>query len=291
MSEQLATGAALLSADETGRLAELEHIVDRGMDAFVEVGQALAEIRDRRLYRATHRIFEDYCRDRWGFGRTRAHRLIEAAEIVEMLPIGNTPANEAQARELVPLKDDEQAVVEAWRDARDEAAQLGQRLTAKIVTNAVQKRVGRIKREQLADKRRNEIWTCSACGHQAIAGHRDGWSFRGVRCYCPEHLQPLPPPPVKPPGSAEEEARLRIEVCRCECEYEDALAMLDLRQDELRWYRQDHAPAPEAEVDEAMRRMWTDELLELVDGCDGPIGDLVRRFIERDERSGEEVNR
>ena len=37
--------------------------------------------------------------------RTYAHRIIEAAEITKMLPIGNKPANEAQARELAPLKD------------------------------------------------------------------------------------------------------------------------------------------------------------------------------------------
>ncbi len=74
--------AAELSDGETGRLAELEAVVERGLQTFVEVGEALGEIRDQRLYRATHRTFEEYCRDRWGFVASRARQLIAAAETV-----------------------------------------------------------------------------------------------------------------------------------------------------------------------------------------------------------------
>jgi hypothetical protein len=44
----------------------LEAIVQPGLATFVEVGNALAEIRDRRLHRDTHRSFETYVRDWWG---------------------------------------------------------------------------------------------------------------------------------------------------------------------------------------------------------------------------------
>ena len=44
----------------------LEAIVHPGLGIFVEVGNALGEIRDRRLYRDTHRSFEAYVRDWWG---------------------------------------------------------------------------------------------------------------------------------------------------------------------------------------------------------------------------------
>ena len=38
--------------------------------------------------------------------KTHANRLVEAAEVTEILaPIGVIPPNEAQARELAPLKD------------------------------------------------------------------------------------------------------------------------------------------------------------------------------------------
>ena len=47
---------------EVARLAELELVIERGQKAFVAVGNALAEIRDQRLYRETHATFEAYCK-------------------------------------------------------------------------------------------------------------------------------------------------------------------------------------------------------------------------------------
>lgn len=123
------------------RLTELEAVIERGRQTFVEVGLALLEIRDSRLYRESHPTFEDYCRERWGWSRIHAHRQIEAAQVAAMLPTGNTaPDSERQARELVPLaRDDEQAAVEVWRDLRE---QYGDKVTAERVREAVQKRLG-----------------------------------------------------------------------------------------------------------------------------------------------------
>jgi hypothetical protein len=129
-----------LSTVEVDRLAELEQVVDRGLQTFVEVGQALAEIRDARLYRSTHDTFDEYLRERWSISRSRAHRLIEAAEVVEMLPIGNTPANEAQARELVPLLETPDELVDVMREL---SAEHGDRLTAAKVRLAVAERLRR----------------------------------------------------------------------------------------------------------------------------------------------------
>jgi hypothetical protein len=80
---------------------------------FVEVGLALSEIRDSRLYRANYSTFEGYCRERWGWSRVHAHRLIEAADVVKTLPIGNTAAiaTESQARELAKVEPEKRAAV------------------------------------------------------------------------------------------------------------------------------------------------------------------------------------
>ena len=43
-----------LSVPERSRLAELEAVVEAGLQTFVDVGLALSEIRDGRLYRKTH---------------------------------------------------------------------------------------------------------------------------------------------------------------------------------------------------------------------------------------------
>ena len=100
-------------------LSDLEAVIERGLGSFVEVGEALMTIRDDRLYRQQHDTFEAYCRERWGFGRTYAHRVIEAAEVTSMLPMGNKPTTERQARALKPVKDEPDAMADAMQRAAD----------------------------------------------------------------------------------------------------------------------------------------------------------------------------
>jgi hypothetical protein len=106
-----------LTTSERRRCGELEAVIDRGMQTFVEVGEALAEIREARLYRASHATFEDYCRERWDMDRSYAQRHIDAARVVAMLPNGNVPLYESHARELGALLskgEDEDFVTEVW---------------------------------------------------------------------------------------------------------------------------------------------------------------------------------
>jgi hypothetical protein len=101
----MSVAAQALSLPERSRLAELEQVVDRGLQTFVEVGEALQEIRDGRLYRETHATFRDYCRDRFGFSDSRGRQLIAAARTVtEVTLLGlPAPANEREARALARL--------------------------------------------------------------------------------------------------------------------------------------------------------------------------------------------
>lgn len=89
----------------TTRLMECERVIERGLNTFVEVGAALLEIRDNRLYSDGYNTFEHYCRERWGMSRIHAHRLIEAADVTNnLLPMGNIlPTSERQARPLAGL--------------------------------------------------------------------------------------------------------------------------------------------------------------------------------------------
>src|ERR1700755_1364218 len=77
---------------EVEHLNKLEAIVRRGLDADVEVGNALAEINDTWLYRATHETFEAYVRDRWGMSPTLAEELIQAAEAAGPPPARRAPS-------------------------------------------------------------------------------------------------------------------------------------------------------------------------------------------------------
>ena len=118
-------------------LAEHEATIERGLGTFVEVGEALLAIRDGRLYRESHDTFESYCRERWGFSRQRGNQLIDAAEMTTTVVTTGlpAPANEAQARELAPLKDEPEALAEAWEEASSDGQP-----TAEKVFEAVRKR-------------------------------------------------------------------------------------------------------------------------------------------------------
>lgn len=88
-----------LSTTEQQHLATLEHTIQAGLQTFRDTGAALAEIRDGRLYRATHATFDAYLEHRWGFTRQHAGRLIQAAEVAQVLePVGYTPDTEREAR-------------------------------------------------------------------------------------------------------------------------------------------------------------------------------------------------
>lgn len=133
------TPDATLSTTEAEHLADCETIIAAGLASFVEVGEALADVRDRRLYRQTHGTFEDYCSERWGLSRTRSYELISSAAVVGGLSaIADTaPANEAQARPLAPLRDDPEALASAWKSANEAAEAKGKPVTAADVTAAV----------------------------------------------------------------------------------------------------------------------------------------------------------
>jgi len=124
-----------LTVREKTELAELETIIESGMKSFLVVGRALLKIRDSRLYRDSHRTFDDYCRDRWGMTRMRASQLIAAVAVSEN--VNNCLQNEAQARPLTRLEPEQQA--EAWQEAVETAP------NGKVTAAHVENVVGRIK--------------------------------------------------------------------------------------------------------------------------------------------------
>ncbi len=104
-----------LTKEEASDRHRLELKVER---AFYEAGAALRELRDQRLYRSTHKTFEEYCRDRFGFNRMAAHFKIAAATVFENLytnGIQTLPTSERQLRELTALEPDQQC--SAWKEA------------------------------------------------------------------------------------------------------------------------------------------------------------------------------
>lgn len=110
-----------LAPDEERERHRLEIKIDR---AISESWLALKQLRDRRLYRSTHKTFEEYALDRFGYNRAHAYRLINAAVVLENLSLTQIeddlspnwrqklPISESQCRELAKLPSKQQPF--AW---------------------------------------------------------------------------------------------------------------------------------------------------------------------------------
>jgi hypothetical protein len=167
-----------LSANEAKRLAELEDVILVSVKNFYDLGCALKEIQQRRLYRTTHETFADYCKDVWEIARCRAYQMIDAARVVDYIkevsqdlsPIGDKkmskildktnfiprwlPQNDHQARVLLPFKDDPVAI----RTIVAEAVQTAP--GGKMTASHIKKTAKRLHLEKVADtiqKRQRQV--------------------------------------------------------------------------------------------------------------------------------------
>ncbi|WP_052672415.1 hypothetical protein [Aliterella atlantica] len=132
-----------LSDDELSDRHRLELRVER---VFYEAGTALRELRDRKLYRDTHRTFEDYCKNRFGYHRRHCYQLIDAADVVENLCANSAqkksgtsgahilPTNEYQVRPLTKLEPAQQIMI--WQQAVESAG--GKAPSGRIVKSIVE---------------------------------------------------------------------------------------------------------------------------------------------------------
>jgi hypothetical protein len=136
-----------LNGDERLRLEALERRVEEYQASSLLGGRALRDIRDARLYRDTHKTFEDYVEERFDMTRGHAYNLIAAVGAAESLAAdGIKVENEFQLRPLVKL-DAEQRTA-AWRMA--DAAANGGRVTHRLVKEAVDELTGKKQPVQFA---------------------------------------------------------------------------------------------------------------------------------------------
>ncbi len=122
-----------LSYDELIEREHLERLVER---AFYEAGRALYKLRKQKLYRNTHKTFEEYCLSRFAFTRRNVNYLIAGSIVVDNLKDTNDtqievteflgtncsqilPTNECQVRPLTQLEPSEQR--QCWRQAVEAA--------------------------------------------------------------------------------------------------------------------------------------------------------------------------
>lgn len=134
---------------EKSALLECESVIAKGLETFVDVGTALARIRDEKLYKqgdTPYHSFQLYCKERWGFTRSFADYQIEAAAVVNQLTTivvkrESLPSTESQARAIAPLvkKDPQKAkkvlesIPAAKRTAKEIASKVRQLVAPKDI--------------------------------------------------------------------------------------------------------------------------------------------------------------
>lgn len=125
-----------ITLTESKRLVTLEKVITAGEKTWLEVGEALTEIRDCKLYRADFKTFDAYLDGKWGWTRMRASQLIGAAEVVKSLPenVNHGLQNERQARELSKVPPDKRP--EVLEKAASKAKSEHRPLTARDINSA-----------------------------------------------------------------------------------------------------------------------------------------------------------
>jgi hypothetical protein len=108
-----------LTDAERRRFADLEREV---RESFFRAGLALREIRDSRLYRETHRTFEEYCFEVLGYKRAYSYELLDAATTFDNIhkclrDADILPTSAYQIRPLKKLANDPEKQADAWMQA------------------------------------------------------------------------------------------------------------------------------------------------------------------------------
>lgn len=103
---------------EKKRWKEADKVVKENAQTFIEVGLAIALIRDRELHKLEGMSFEKYLIDRLGVSRSQGYRLIDGAAFAKQLEdkVDGKVLHENHIRQLLPLKDVDKAA-EAYNAA------------------------------------------------------------------------------------------------------------------------------------------------------------------------------
>ncbi len=156
-----------LTAAEDKRFSQLLGVVRDDLRAFIRVGNALAEINERRLYRSAGErkgwpTFPAFCKDVFDVSKSRAHELIRAYQVTENVRncgrfedqdddiIELQPVNEAQCRPLAGLQPDQQRQI--WRTVIQNV-EPGRKVTASLVSKVAKKFLGESTKSKVRNAR------------------------------------------------------------------------------------------------------------------------------------------
>lgn len=135
----------VMSASEKKELQSYEASIRAANRGPFNQGRAFGLIRSKRLYRATHRTFDLYAKEKWDVTRARVSQLVSAARIRDMLKGAGfkvLPVTESQCRPFarIELDMDYDVTIKAiWGDV----VGCKEPVTAKLVTDKVADKIGK----------------------------------------------------------------------------------------------------------------------------------------------------
>jgi hypothetical protein len=132
-----------LTTAEVQRREELVKVVRDGLNKFIEVGMALVELREKKLYRNTHQTFEEFVNDTFSIGIRYAQMLMKGTKTVENLKTRTRvrlPEREAQVRPLAIFDDQPSTQTKVWELAVKKAG--GESPSPAIVRDTVDEYLG-----------------------------------------------------------------------------------------------------------------------------------------------------
>jgi hypothetical protein len=123
-------------------LKHYEDVIRRASVAIQQAGEALAKVREMRLYRESHTTFEAYCHEVLGITYRYVNYMIEAAGVIENLGTNcsQMPVSIGQTRAIAKAPPHEQA--EVWQVSCERAG--GEAAPARIVTEVIADRAAAI---------------------------------------------------------------------------------------------------------------------------------------------------
>jgi hypothetical protein len=112
-------GSIPLTSWEKQRKLELEAVVEAGLGKFLQTGQALAEIRNRRLYRVEFASFESYVLNRFHLHRSAVDGVIRSAQVAQVLLDAGlelpSDTNPTSLRSISALPGDDSLKTACWQ--------------------------------------------------------------------------------------------------------------------------------------------------------------------------------
>lgn len=90
---------------------EIEALIKNLGQTTHTIGRILLNIRDDKLYVKNYTTWENYIKKRWGWSRRRGYQMIQAAIVLDALPMCTVVHNERQARELAKIPPEQRPAV------------------------------------------------------------------------------------------------------------------------------------------------------------------------------------